>query len=326
MLQRGINLLRQRFNRCLMAAKKVNQITGENTTKLFIEVVYSWFRYGASDEDFVTLEFYRKNSREKQRWITSRKNNNIVLKTYSKEVINIFDKKPAFVKTFAKFINHASIYTADVNVDEVKGFIQKYGSVIVKPEGGACGQGVKKITWDNTKSVDALIKRIQNGNHYMVESIIKQHSGMSALNPDSVNTIRVETIVDKNGVPHINNMLAMLGTTTAIINNAHAGGIMCHIDPETGIIDGKGVNPEGKRILIHPATKRILLGYQLPNWTGIQEYAKELALVVPEARYIGWDIVILEDGYDVIEGNIHPGVCTQACDGIGRWTFIKCKL
>lgn len=322
----GVNLLRERFNRCWTAAKRVHVLTGENTTKLFIEVVYSWFRYGASDEDFLTLEFYRKNSREKSRWITSRKNNNIVWKTYPKEVIELFDKKTVFIKKFKKYIKHASIYTADVSVDEIKNFIKLYSSVIIKPEGGACGQGVTKITWEDSESVEALIKRVQNGNHYVIEEIIKQHSGMSALNPDSVNTIRVETIVDKNGVPHINNMLAMLGTTTAIINNAHAGGIMCHIDPETGIIDGKGVNPEGKRILIHPATKRILLGYQLPNWSGIAEYAKKLALVVPEARYIGWDIVILEDGYDVIEGNVHPGVCTQACDGIGRWNFIKSKL
>ena len=322
----GGNQLRQRMQRCWDSARKVHHITGESTTKLFIEVVYSWFRYGASDEDFVTLEFFRKNSREKNRWLTSRKNNNIAWKSYSKEVIELFDKKPLFVKKFSNFIKHASIFTAETNVDDVKDFIQKYGSVIVKPAGGACGQGVSKISWENRQEVEKFIKQIADGNHYVIEQIIKQHTGMSALNPHSVNTIRVETIVDKNGVPHINNMLAMLGTTTAIINNAHAGGIMCHIDPETGIIDGKGVNPQGKRILIHPASGIVLLGYQLPNWKGIHEYAKSLALVAPEARYIGWDIVILDDGYDVIEGNIHPGVCTQACDGTGRWSFIKDKL
>lgn len=312
--------------RCVEAAEKVNKITGECKDLLFIDIVWNWFRYGCSDEDYFTLEFFRKNGREKRRWITSRKNNNIVWKTYPKEIVEIFNRKPVFVKKFAKYLKHASIYSADVTVEEIRTFIQKYNSVIIKPEGGACGQGVRRICKDDNKAIDELIGSIQHGNHYMIEQIIVQNSGMSALNPDSVNTIRVETIVDRNGVPHINNMLAMLGTTSAVINNAHAGGIMCHIDPETGIIDGKGVNPEGKRILIHPATKHVLLGYQLPNWNGIHEYVKELALVVPDARYIGWDIVILEDGYDVIEGNVHPGVCTQACDGIGRWNFINSKL
>lgn len=322
----GKSLLSKRIERCWNAAERVNQITGENTRFLFLEVVYNWFRYGCSDEDFLTMEFYRKNSREKKRWITSRKNNNIVRKIYPKEVVEIFDKKPLFIKKFSKYLRHASIYSGDCSIDDVKAFIDKFDSVIVKPEGGACGHGVHKISCTNPSQVNELLCEIRNGNNYMIEQIIVQNKGMSALNPDSVNTIRVETIIDQHGVPHINNMLAMLGTTSAIINNAHAGGIMCHIDKETGIIDGKGVNPEGNRIMIHPASKIVLLGYQLPNWDGIVEYAKQLALVVPEARYIGWDIVILEDGYDVIEGNVHPGVCTQACDGKGRWDFIKSKL
>lgn len=315
-----------RVDRCYEAAKRVHEITGENTNKLFLEVVYNWFRYGCSDEDFFTLEFYRKNSREKKRWITSRKNNNIVWKTYPKDVVEIFDKKPVFVKKFAKFLNHESIYSAEVSEEEINAFIKKHGAVIVKPEGSACGQGVYKIKEEEIGKIENLLQDIKQGGLYVIEELIVQHSGMSALNPHCVNTIRVETIVDRNGVPHINNMLAMLGTTSAVINNAHAGGIMCHIDQETGIIDSRGVNPEGKRILVHPASKHVLLGYQLPNWGGIVEYAKQLALVVPEARYIGWDIVITENGYDVIEGNVHPGVCTQACDGIGRWNFIKSKL
>ena len=316
----------EKIRRCVDAAEKVNAITGECKDLLFLDIIYNWYRYGCSDEDYFTLEFYRKNSREKKRWITSRKNNNIVWKTYPKEVIEIFDKKPLFIKKFAKYLRHASIYSGDCSIDEIKEFIEKYGSVIVKPEGGACGHGVHKVSWDQPSQVEELLREIKKGHNYMIEQIIVQNKGMSALNPDSVNTIRVETIIDQNGVPHINNMLAMLGTTSAIINNAHAGGIMCHIDQETGIIDSKGVNPEGKRIMIHPASKNVLLVYKLPNWDGIAEYAKQLALVVPEARYIGWDIVILEDGYDVIEGNVHPGVCTQACDGKGRWEFIKSKL
>ena len=321
-----LSLLKQRIDRCWQAADRVHNITGENTTKLFCEVVYDWYRYGASDEDFFTLEFYRKNHREKCRWITSRKNNNIVKDLYSKEVIAIFDQKSLFVKKFRDYIRRESVYSGDLTSSELIDFIEKHGKVIVKPDGSACGQGVYKIESGEKILIDELISNIQKGNGYVIEQLIVQHSGMSALNPDSVNTIRIETIVDQNGNVYINNMLAMLGTTTAIINNAHAGGIMCHIDSETGIIDSKGVNPEGKRIMIHPATNNVLLGYQLPNWGGIQEYAKKLALVVPEARYIGWDVVICEDGYDVIEGNIHPGVCTQACDGKGRWEFIKSKL
>ena len=70
-------------------------------------------------------------------------------------------------------------------------------------------------------------------------------------------------------------------------------------------------------------TRIIIPGFQIPNWSGVLDYARTLALVVLSARYIGWDIVILEDGYDVIEGNLHPGQDFQGCDGIGRWNEIK---
>ena len=82
-LQGGASLLKTRINRCWKSAQRVHDITGENTTKLFIEVVYSWFRYGCSDEDFLTMEFYRKNSREKKRWLTSRKTTDIFIEPFT---------------------------------------------------------------------------------------------------------------------------------------------------------------------------------------------------------------------------------------------------
>ena len=101
------------------------------------------------------------------------------------------------------------------------------------------------------------------------------------------------------------------------------GGCCCHIDKETGIIDRPGKDIHGLSYFRHPVTGIILPGYQIPNWDGVCDYARQLAQVVPNGRYIGWDIVILEDGYDVIEGNLHPGQDFQGCDGIGRWEQIK---
>ena len=37
------------------------------------------------------------------------------------------------------------------------------------------------------------------------------------------------------------------------------------------------------------------------------EIAKEAALVVPQIRYIGWDICVTPNGPAIIEGNTYPG-------------------
>ena len=39
----------------------------------------------------------------------------------------------------------------------------------------------------------------------------------------------------------------------------------------------------------------------------IKEMALEAALVVPQVRYVGWDIAVSENGPCLIEGNEYPG-------------------
>lgn len=163
----------------------------------------------------------------------------------------------------------------------------------------------------------------RGGKNLILEQVIVEHPQVSCLNPTSVNTIRVISMLDKFGEPHILNTVAMLGADKGCVSNTHSGGCLCHVDTETGIIDHIGSNVKGEKFLKHPITGIVLPGYKLPNWDGLCDYVKRLARVVPTARYIGWDIVILEDGYDVIEGNIHPGPGHQATDDTGRFDLIK---
>jgi len=53
----------------------------------------------------------------------------------------------------------------------------------------------------------------------------------------------------------------------------------------------------------HPVTNIVFDGYQLPNWDILIEAVKNAALVIPEARTIGWDVAIIDSGVSLIEGN-----------------------
>lgn len=302
----------------------MHSITGENKHFLFLEVVWNWVRYGCSDEDFLTMEFYRKNAREKRRWLTSAKNNRYLYKTaYDDIARSSFDNKVLFDKTFASFMRHAVLYLNESTEEEIKAFMNKHGQVIIKPAGGACGVGIYKLSHDDTKGLLNLLERKKQGDKLIMEQLIIQHPDMARMNPTSVNTIRVITMVDRNGDVHIINTLAKFGGSASCISNTMGGGVCCHIDEETGILDRLGRDIHGGSCFKHPVTGVTIPGYQIPNWDGVVPYAKQLASVIPSGRYIGWDIVITEDGYDVIEGNIHPGQDFQSCDGIGRWKQIK---
>ena len=323
-LQGAVRTMRQRIRRCWESANRVHLITGENTTMLFIEVVYSWFRYGASDEDFLTMEFYRKNSREKKRWLTSRKNNRYLYRTvYDDLARETFDNKEIFDKTFKSFLKHDFLILSESTEERIKEFIQKYGTVIVKPAGGACGMGVFKLSVSNESGFNDVISRVKSGEKLIMEEVIEQHPEMALMNPTSVNTIRVITMLDKAGDPHVIYQCAKFGASSECISNTLGGGVCCHIDAESGILDTFGKDMHGERIFKHPVSGLVIPGFQIPNWNGVLNYAKSLAKNVPSARYIGWDIVILKNGYDVIEGNLHPCQDFQGCDGIGRWEEIK---
>ena len=320
----GKSLLSRRINRCWKSACVVNGLTGENKWKLFAEVVWNWFAYGASDEDFLTMEFYRKNRREKKRWLTSAKNNRYLYKTvYTAEALQTFDHKEYFDKKFKHLMKHDFLICKESSAEEMRAFIEKYGEVIVKPAGGACGDGIFKVKHEDKKAVEELLTKVSAGENLIMEQLIVQHPDMARMNPSSVNTIRVITMVDSIGEVHVINAVAKFGASEGCVSNTLSGGIQCHINLETGIFDGLGLDEKGRKYFKHPVTNVILPGFQLPNWSGVLTFAKQLARVLPGGRYIGWDIVILKDGYDVIEGNLHPCQDYQATDGIGRWEQIK---
>lgn len=320
----GVSLLRARIKRCWNSAKHVHIETGENTVILFIEVVYSWLRYGASDEDFLTMEFYRKNAREKRRWLTSAKNNRYLYKTvYDKIAIETFDNKELFDQTFKGFLRHDFLVLSNRDEETIRSFIRKYKTVIVKPTGGACGVGVFLLAEEDEQGIISLIERVKKGERLIMEEVIVQHPDMARMNPASVNTIRVITMVDREGNVHIINQCAKFGASSQCISNTMGGGFCCHINADSGIIDAQGKDIHGRYIFKHPISGIPIPGFQIPHWNGVLDYACQLATVVPSARYIGWDIVITDHGYDVIEGNIHPGQDFQGCDGVGRWNQIK---
>lgn len=270
------------------------------------------------------MEFYRKNSREKKRWLTSAKNNRYLYKTvYDDFARKVFDHKEYFDKEFKHLMKHDFLICKETTKDDILSFIRRCHEVIIKPAGGACGVGIYKIKEHDEEAINALFARIEAGENLIMEQLIVQHQDMARVNPSSVNTLRIITMVDRIGEVHIINTLAKFGGSEDCVSNTKGGGICCHINEETGIIDGLGKDIHGRSVFCHPVTGVVIPGYQIPLWDGVIDFAKKLAKVIPSGRYIGWDIVVLKNDYDVIEGNLHPGQDFQGCDGIGRWHQIK---
>ena len=95
------------------------------------------------------------------------------------------------------------------------------------------------------------------------------------------------------------------------------------MDIKTGRVDANGFNPEGWWLEIHPVSKIKFVGLKIPSIDKLESYIKDVCKVLPNARYVGWDVAITPEGFELIEGNFCPGQCTQTCDGIPKYNILK---
>lgn len=289
----------------------------------YIDMVYCIAKYGALSDDYISLKFFEKSKRERAEYITSGNKRLFYRSFYDDDARNTLSNKNLFSTRYKEFVTRDWIYTENVSIEEVREFICKHGDVVVKPTNSTWGMGISVV---NSSKTEEIIDKIKQGEHFMIEEKLINHPELAKLNPSSLQTLRVETCVDSKGEFHLLNVLLMIGTKKIIVSNCHSGGVMCHIDMTTGKIDKEGYNPKGYWLKTHPETGIDFVGYKVPLIEELLPYIKRVAKVMPNARYVGWDIAITPNGFELIEGNFCPGQCTQTCDGIPKYNLLKSYL
>ena len=87
------------------------------------------------------------------------------------------------------------------------------------------------------------------------------------------------------------------------MDNAGAGGIYVGIDVNEGIVNTIARDNIGNKYLKHPDTGVIFPGFKVPDWKEAKETLKEMALVIPNATMISWDLAYSVNGWCMVEGN-----------------------
>lgn len=209
------------------------------------------------------------------------------------------------------------------NIGLIDAFAKKYPSVIAKPLSDFGGHGVMKLnvaSGDYKECLNVLKERLDKGETFIVEETICNTDELKSIAPNSLNTVRLVTVIDQNKQLHIIASLLRMGDGNAITDNYHDGGMACAIDLETFKMRGNAYGMNCKEYREHPYSKIVFDGYQLNNIDKCVEMVKEIAFMEPEARYVGWDFAITPNGIELLEGNIPPGEdITQIATGCGMW-------
>ena len=225
-----------------------------------------------------------------------------------KEYWHLLDNKSEFNAKYEKYINRGWIAPLKDNEEKVLEWLKTRDVIIAKPENQCSGYGIKKI---NVKEYEGkekeLYQYLLENDITLLEEVIEQSEEMNAIYPNSVNTVRVVTIIDPDGKPEVLACAMRIGANNSYVDNFNQGGLVITVDRETGITNNVAVNIDGKEFTHHPDTNAKIANIKVPRWEEVIATCKEAALVVPEVRYVGWDVAITKDKITLIEGNQIPG-------------------
>lgn len=196
---------------------------------------------------------------------------------------------------------------------------------IVKPMTGSHSRGVYLIRRNNGRFVvtnesgqnheiedvlDIMTSKQQYDSFVMQERLENHPDLIRLTNTESLQTLRVITLIDKRGKCHILHahlkpiigpylvdtfIDGLIGNVEAVINIEEGT-----LGPATQITGtGSGI----RTIVMHPDTNLCFEGFKLPFWKKTCDLVTEVAPKFLPLRTIGWDIALTSEGPIIVEGN-----------------------
>lgn len=189
---------------------------------------------------------------------------------------------------------------------------------VMKRIGGGGGKDIYIIdksngefTINGVKGNMAKLHEYIDDRRFLIMEYISQGEYANALYPGSVNTVRVVTAIDEQG-PWVAFAIQRIGRTeSAPTDNFNQGGICSQVDLESGAISQAlyymgDSRPEA--FTHHPDTGEPIVGKVIPHWDDIKRTLVRAVSQYPGFQYVGWDVIVHDDSFMVLEGNSYPGV------------------
>lgn len=184
-----------------------------------------------------------------------------------------------------------------------------------------------EITISGEKSsFDKLKEKFGNAT-YILQERIKNHHLLSKIYPNSLNTLRLHTVLNRDGSVDFFSAVQRFGANGSVVDNGCYGGMLVGVD-EKGVIKKYGAHEpdHGNKIIPdrHPNTGEVFAGIQLPYWDEIIETTKNFHKFFYGIPSLGWDIAITEDGFCYTEaGEDWEMAFDQTANGGQRESFYR---
>jgi hypothetical protein len=198
------------------------------------------------------------------------------------------------------------------------------GALVLKPVYGFGGEDVHvcRSAGDGFVSLDgnreprrAFVERIDALSATLVTGFVEQAEYADRLFPDATNTLRVLTLWDPaTDAPFVAGAVQRIGTgQSAPVDNWSRGGLSAEVAADGTLSPAGRWDADAGRLRwheTHPDTGAQVAGARVPDWPAIREGVLDLAETVPALPRVGWDVVVTDEGFVLLELNAHAGIET----------------
>ncbi len=316
-------------NRLLIFLKDPNK---KSLFKMFKESMYLWI--SKKEIPFYYFKYlYRKNVINYKDYVSTKEAHNIQFKDvfHKPEHLSIISNKLNFSifceenklpvpklishNLDSNFIFEGNIFKIDSQSELFNFFKQVFDktnhqNIFIKPLSLYGGTGCYRINKNNLKNDISKCSDFVINNSCIHEAVVNQHPEINKIHANCINTIRMETFIDKQGNTHLLSAFMRFGVGTSFVDNAHAGGFYVGINLENGTLKEIGhqyMEYGGAELSEHPDNNFVFGGFKIPHFKEAVTLTLKAVDYLPD-RYIGWDIAISTDGPVIIEANEYPSI------------------
>lgn len=266
------------------------------------DMIKNFLQYGIGYTDYLKGDYINLTKEQKKTFVTTKSFYKLLRYLNNPKYDACMSDKIVFNRIFDKYLKREWIDLRLTSLDEFKKFIKNKKTIFAKPPTDFGGHGIKKIVVKDIENVEELYKELKEKKLNLIEDGIVQHKELDKINPYAVNSFRVLTLVKDGKAYLLNNALRInvddnpaIGCSDAYMRLNEKGEVCSRV-----IDDVANIYEE------HPLAKIKFNTVKVPYVKEAFDMALEAALVVPEVRYVGWDIAISENGPVIMEGNEYP--------------------
>ena len=212
----------------------------------------------------------------------------------------------AIMKNGKLFDTDMSLY----NEEKLKGKTNFF----IKSIDGECASFVKRVK--DYEEYMQIRTQLDPKQGYIFQEALVQCEKMNELNPCSINTMRVVTVMKDGEVSVLTKLLRVGTQKTGNVDNWAAGGLAIGIQNDGYLKDYGFYKPKfGQKVNVHPDTGIVLSEFEIPFFEEATALVCKAHKTLYNIHSIGWDVAFTKDGPVLIEGNDNWEISLmQACD------------